>query len=172
MLTNSTWRSSGIETGSWSPANQNAWRERVSVLIPSQDIVFTSPSSSYSRQAVTKKACDRITMPKVAVVSGTASGPCQPAAPISIVIMHGTHDPTFPYAEAEENAVRWRDLLACQGGPTRLAVGDLATGDDYTACDDGAALRFITIENGSHAWFHAPDATEAVWSFFESLARR
>ncbi|MDQ3689165.1 MAG: hypothetical protein M3406_03855 [Chloroflexota bacterium] len=107
----------------------------------------------------------------VAVVSGTASGPCRPATPISILIMHGTHDPTFPYAEAEVNAARWRGLLACQGDPDNLEVGASATAVDYPACAEGATLRFITVDNGAHAWFPAPDATDAVWSFFASLGR-
>jgi polyhydroxybutyrate depolymerase len=108
----------------------------------------------------------------IAIDSGSPwSDTCQPAKPVSALIMHGTADSTFDYADAQALAARWRLVDACPGDPVTSQLGSSATAETSDGCEAGTAVEFVTIPGGIHAWFTHPDATELAWQFFAKHPR-
>ena len=100
-----------------------------------------------------------------AIVSGTSSvgGPCKPSRPISVAIVHGSGDSTFPYKAAEQagrGMARSRWMRA--GGEYREPLGDSATIRRASRMPRGATVEFVTVQGGGHSWFGNPDATTVV----------
>ncbi|MDX9953986.1 MAG: PHB depolymerase family esterase [Anaerolineae bacterium] len=118
---------------------------------------------------------------------------CQPARPVPMIAFHGTADPVVPY---EGGPSRWFELPfpvipdwisqraqlnGCDSTPSDLLTQGAITGIQYTACDEGADVRFYTIEGGGHTWpggealpewlvgvtTQEINATQAMWEFFE-----
>jgi polyhydroxybutyrate depolymerase len=109
-----------------------------------------------------------------AIVSGTSwvGGPCKPSRPISVAIVHGSGDSTFPYKSAEQQDDEWRARDGCATEGTAEPLGDSATIRRATGCRGGTTVEFVTVQGGGHSWFGKPDATTFVWEFFEDAARR
>ncbi|HET6379832.1 MAG TPA: PHB depolymerase family esterase [candidate division Zixibacteria bacterium] len=115
------------------------------------------------------EAGDRITA--IAVVAGTPwSDRCTPGRPISVLVLHGTADGTFPLESAEALAARWRDLDGCDG-TDEVALAANAVAIRASGCTDGAQVELVRIEGAAHAWFREPDATELAWRFFSEVPR-
>ena len=108
------------------------------------------------------------------IVSGTSwvGGPCKPSRPISVAIVHGSGDSTFPYEAAEKQADQWRARDGCATPGAAEPLGDSATISRATGCRDGTSVEFVTVKGGGHSWFGQPDATTFAWEFFEGAARR
>jgi polyhydroxybutyrate depolymerase len=103
----------------------------------------------------------------IAIDAGTPwSDTCNPAKPVSVLIMHGTGDNTFKYATAQELAERWRRVGRCAGSPTARQITAKASAVTSTGCAEETAVEFVTIEGAPHQWFGDPDATELAWQFF------
>jgi polyhydroxybutyrate depolymerase len=107
------------------------------------------------------------------VVAGTpwAGDDCAPTQPVSMLIMHGTADPTFPYDAAKDLAKRWRTIDQCEGTAPEATVGSSATRVAATGCAHGTGVDFVTVPNGVHMWFQDPDATALGWEFVTGHAR-
>jgi polyhydroxybutyrate depolymerase len=107
------------------------------------------------------------------VVAGTpwAGGDCAPAQPVSMLIIHGTADPTFPYDRAEDLARQWREIDQCDATAPAATVGSSATRVEATGCANGTGVDFVTVPNGVHMWFGDPDATTLAWEFLTDHAR-
>jgi polyhydroxybutyrate depolymerase len=170
------------------PARERAWSVQVTPGLPDDDVdevflgglidqlVATYPVDArrvyvtgFSMGAVMagRLACrlsDRVAA--VAIVSGTPwVGACTPSRPVSVLIVHGTGDSTFRFARAEAMAGAWRARDACPapGEPTPIEGGATRLASD--GCVDGTAVHLITVQNGRHAWFASPDATDLAWRF-------
>lgn len=108
----------------------------------------------------------------VAIDAGTPwGGACEPSAPVSVLVMHGTADATFSIERASQMVDRWRTLAGCpsDGAPPPEVIGP-ATIATY-ACEAGADVTFVTVEGGAHRWFTQPDATALAWEFLGAHAR-
>jgi polyhydroxybutyrate depolymerase len=109
----------------------------------------------------------------IAIDAGTPwSDTCNPAKPVSVLVMHGTGDNTFKYATAQELADRWRRVDRCPGSPATRQITPRASAVSSTGCAEGTAVEFVTIEGAPHQWFGDPDATELAWQFFAAHPRR
>jgi polyhydroxybutyrate depolymerase len=117
------------------------------------------------------RAADRFTA--VAAVAATlpvaVATTCQPARPISVLLMHGTNDPLVPYRGGEvvqggamvksapATASAWARLNGCATGRSSTDLPD--TSDDGTrvrldrfACPGNTAVALYTIDGGGHTW--------------------
>jgi len=110
----------------------------------------------------------------VAIVSGApwTGAPCSPLRPVSVLIMHGTADSTFRYAAARRLNDQWLALDECPPPSAAQPVGEGASAVTASACDSGTTVEFVTVKNGWHTWFSAPDATALAWQFFIEHGRR
>lgn len=124
----------------------------------------------------------------VASVAGAmAFEDCDPAAPVSVLEIHGTGDDvvpvgggeladftqaTRPVPSAEETAERWADLNGC--GESSVDTDEPVTTTTWSGCQEEAAVRLIVIEGAGHTWYApgfgeangAVDATATIASFF------
>jgi polyhydroxybutyrate depolymerase len=112
---------------------------------------------------------------RVAAVAIDAGSPwsveCAPTQPVSILIMHGTEDTTFPIEDATAMAEQWRSLDGCQGEPITTQLSPIAESALAAACDGGAAVQYVRYTGAIHQWFTNPDATELLWTFFQAHPR-
>lgn len=109
-----------------------------------------------------------------AVVVGGApwiGGECKPSKPVSILFVHGTADSTLRISGARELADQWRALDGCEPAPSASPMGDTATIQTNERCRGGTAVEFVTVKDGSHAWFTEPDTTALAWDFLTERAR-
>jgi polyhydroxybutyrate depolymerase len=109
----------------------------------------------------------------IAIDAGMSwSDACQPAKPVSVLIVHGTSDDTFRYSLGQSLAKRWRSVETCTEIPMTSRVGSTATAELFNGCKAGSVVEFVTVAGGTHAWFEDPDATELAWQFFSTHPRR
>jgi polyhydroxybutyrate depolymerase len=147
---------------------------------------------------VYRLACERPDLVvAVAPISG-GMGPyvlracAQNTAPVAIIGMHGTADPTVALdASIRDGIAAWarRDRCAADPISSRLRDTDPTDGtetrvDIYDQCASGTQVAFYTIEGGGHAWPGGEarltggatprdfDAAEVIWGFFHKHARR
>jgi polyhydroxybutyrate depolymerase len=109
-----------------------------------------------------------------AIVAGTpwAGHACSPARPVSILVMHGNADATFPYDAAVELAARWRSVDGCPPPASPVPVGTRAMLEEIDGCAGGSSVEFVSVDGGPHEWFETPDATDLAWRFFGDHGRR
>lgn len=119
---------------------------------------------------------------------------CQPARPVPMIAFHGTADPVVPYKGGPSHWFElpfpiipdWisqrAQLNGCDSTPSDLLTQGAITGIQYTACDEGADVRFYTIEGGGHTWpggealpewlvgvtTQEVNATQLMWDFFQN----
>jgi polyhydroxybutyrate depolymerase len=127
-------------------------------------------------------ACEgSVPVTAIASVSGTLDGDCKSTRPVSVLEMHGTDDPIYPFAGGDRSisvdAViqNWRTIDACTGNPTRSESGITKT-SEWNQCKGGTVVRLDTVGGGHHTWFGCrqcdpvpgePDANAVIWSFFK-----
>ncbi|HEV8403538.1 MAG TPA: PHB depolymerase family esterase [Candidatus Limnocylindrales bacterium] len=138
---------------------------------PSRIYVAGFSMGAVMTDRLTCSLADRIAA--AAIVSGTpwAGHACTPAKPVSVLVMHGTADATFPFDAAEALAARWRTVDRCPPPASTVTVTDVASLTASIGCADGTSVGFISVEGGPHAWFEAPDATALAWQFFVDHGR-
>jgi polyhydroxybutyrate depolymerase len=141
-------------------------------------------------------ACESDRFRAVAPVAGSLEiSSCNPAHPVSILVIHGDADENHPLegGRGDESISKVgftsvadsMDILApamgCSLATDEQVDGPLTT-TDWLGCPDGTVVRLIVVADASHAWpggvrgiiFSAEpspdlDATPAVWDFFSSL---
>ncbi|MGN6694165.1 MAG: alpha/beta hydrolase family esterase, partial [Aquihabitans sp.] len=124
---------------------------------------------------------------------------CEPARPVSLLQIHGTADDNVPidggvgtdavsgvdFEPPIEAARTYAAADACPD-PEQLAVegnADLAV-TSWAPCDEGAAVAFVQVEGGTHAWmgpsrgggatgppYEDLDASLVIWSFLSRHLR-
>jgi polyhydroxybutyrate depolymerase len=134
----------------------------------------------------------------VAMVSGTAPGPCPPDVAPAVLAVHGTADPAVPYdggtnalgrdttlpsvpSIIEDYARRYR----CRDAPLRDQPAAGVERIGYQQCADRSAVVLVTVTGGTHPWpgtdAAARDprnsaagrefpATDAILDFFDARA--
>jgi polyhydroxybutyrate depolymerase len=128
----------------------------------------------------------------IAPVAGghVAADLCQPAQPVSVLVIHGTEDPIIPF-EGETNASppveAWLEAWAAHNGcsptPTVNHPYVAATEKTWSDCDGNVVVTLEKIEGGGHVWPNSElgthldeypsdlDATDVIWAFFEAHPR-
>ena len=109
-----------------------------------------------------------------AVVVGGApwiGGECTPSKPVSILFVHGTADSTFRISGARLLADQWRSLDGCELAPSPSPMSNTAIIQTNERCRGGTVVEFVTVKDGSHAWFSEPDTTALAWEFLTEHAR-
>lgn len=136
---------------------------------------------------------------KIASVTGTMSttlpSTCSPGSAIPVLQIHGTLDPTVPYAgnlamESIEDVIDfWVANNNCNTTPELTALPNLNTADnstvekyEYTGGTDNADVIFYKVIGGGHTWpgaiFSIPagntnrdfNASQVIWEFFKDEA--
>lgn len=122
----------------------------------------------------------------IAPVEGALNVDCHPAAPVSVLIFHGTADRLVPFNggrtpfqigdkrsdNSVANAVEfWVKRDACSSVPQHEETAE-AHSDKYSGCQDGTRVALYAIQGGRHMWpglaisgNHVP-ATDLIWDFF------
>jgi polyhydroxybutyrate depolymerase len=99
---------------------------------------------------------------------------CRPAHTPSLLEIHGTADPLWPYPRARAFATAWAKDNDC-GSPRRSHVGKRGTLFRWTGCKDGATFEHLRVAGARHIELLTDlraagiDPLDTVWRF---LARR
>jgi polyhydroxybutyrate depolymerase len=132
--------------------------------------------AGFSKGAVmtVRMACvlaDRIAA--TAVVGGAPwiGGACKPSKPVSMLFVHGTADSTLRISGARQVADQWRSLDGCEPAPGPSPMGAKGTVQTNDRCRGRTVVEFVTVQDGSHAWFTEPDTTALAWDFLTEHAR-
>ena len=129
----------------------------------------------------------------VGVVSGvTVAEPCNPAAPVAVIHIHGSADQNVPlkggvgaksvsrtnFPPVQRSIDFWAAADGCAVPVTSAPAPGVAL-NDYRSCRGGSEVAYYLIAGGGHAWpggsrmaafLDAPPtamaATPAIWDFF------
>jgi len=122
----------------------------------------------------------------VAPVEGAQNVSCQPSAPVSLIVFHGTADHLVPInggstpyqigphrtdSSVAETVAFWVKRDGCAATP-KHEEGNEARIDTYSGCKDGSAVAVYVIPGGHHMWPGTSisgvklPATELMWKFF------
>ena len=127
----------------------------------------------------------------VGVVAGALVTPgCAPAAPVSVIHLHGTRDELVPltggpgalgvtYPTTERSLDFWIERDGCDPTPRLGEPGPELTLRRYAGCRAGTSVEFYEVERGKHGWLSPPrrsrllrpppgklDTTGVLWQFF------
>jgi polyhydroxybutyrate depolymerase len=127
----------------------------------------------------------------VGVVAGALVTPgCAPAAPVSVIHVHGTRDEFVPltggpgalgvtYPTTERALDFWSERDGCDPTPWLAAPGPELTLRRYAGCRDGTGVELWEVERGKHGWLSPRrrsrllppppdklDTTGVLWRFF------
>ena len=120
---------------------------------------------------------------------GTAGSLCNPTRPVPYMQVHGTNDPTVPYAGSStmlpiDSLVKyWVKKNNCNTTPTFSNVPNTSTSDGctaehykYSGGNLGSSVELYKIIGGAHTWPGAPisigvtnqdvKASKEIWRFF------
>lgn len=158
-----------------------------------QDRVYSTGMSNggYMSYDLACYRSDRITA--IASVTGTMNqlrlNFCEASHPTPVMHIHGTADPTVPYAggsgsvAVEDLVDHWVMYNGCDPVPAFTALPDISTTDGctaehyvYTNGEGGSSVEFYKILGGGHTWpgaivdigvtNHDMDASKEIWRFF------
>jgi polyhydroxybutyrate depolymerase len=110
---------------------------------------------------------------------------CTPAAPVSVLDIHGKLDPivlygggriilaSAPYPPARTSVADWAGFDHCAAGPTdegRINLDAVILGDEtevagYSDCDAGTEVREWSIDLGGHVPIWNATAMPQIWEF-------
>jgi polyhydroxybutyrate depolymerase len=102
--------------------------------------------------AAVRAACDLPGTVAAAVLFAAAvdaSRICSSARPPSVLEIHGTDDPLWPYARARAFVRAWAAANRC-GSPTSRRVGTRGTLLRWTGCKDGTAFDHLRVDGARH----------------------
>jgi polyhydroxybutyrate depolymerase len=109
-------------------------------------------------------ACERAErIAAIAVSAPTFFAPvCEPAAPVSIVHIHGTADPTIPYVgvtdrrgtapSVPEAVALWSARNGCAAGPLLDMVNAVVERETHTQCEETTEVVHYAVLGGEHCW--------------------
>jgi polyhydroxybutyrate depolymerase len=111
-------------------------------------------------------ACEgRIALAAIGPVAGALEVPCAaPAAPVSVMAIHGTADQNVPYAggvgtkgfvkvdhtSVASSLARWLSIDRCEAQPATSRSGGVVR--ETTECASGTTIVLITVEGAGHQW--------------------
>lgn len=123
----------------------------------------------------------------IASVTGLlAYEPCEPSRPVPVLQMHGTDDPTVPYAGVPLTIAHWTNHNLCPPDSTVVDLPDIDPDDQstvtlttYSPCDDSSEVLLYTINGGGHTWPGSSivigvtnqdiNGSVEIWNFFKKF---
>jgi poly(3-hydroxybutyrate) depolymerase len=129
--------------------------------------------------AAVRAACElRDTVAAVVLFAAAvnAERSCTPARTPSVLEIHGTADPLWPYSRARAFVAAWAEDNDC-GARTTTRVGTRGTLQRWSACKDGAIFEHLRVAGARHVELFEdlradgidPDGT--AWRFLERRRR-
>jgi polyhydroxybutyrate depolymerase len=134
-----------------------------------------------------------------ATISSVMTRFCRPARPISVLMIHGTHDPLIPFEggrrrvllSAPATAQHWARMAGCVSAPVVSYLPERVHDRTRVRCEvysgqGGAEMVFYAVENGGHTWpgglpylperiigktSQQMDASQVIWDFFKRHTR-
>jgi polyhydroxybutyrate depolymerase len=106
-----------------------------------------------------------------------AARACSPARTPSVLEIHGTADPLWPYPRARAFVRAWAAGNHC-GTPATTHVGARGTLLRWTGCKDGATFEHLRVAGARHIELFSDlraagiDPDETAWRFLRSFAAR
>jgi polyhydroxybutyrate depolymerase len=99
----------------------------------------------------------------------SAVAPCTPSRAVSVLQIHGTEDPAWPYAggmgregmmySIPQSVGGWVGRNGCGSTPSTTVLANRAPldgtrvrSDSFGGCRDGVEVAFYSIEGGGHTW--------------------
>lgn len=128
----------------------------------------------------------------IAPVEGAQDSECKPAAPVSLVVFHGTADRLLPFdggttrfqsdQRRMDNSVAgaisfWVKKDGCTAAPSHTESAEVHV-DNYAGCKDGTGVALYAIQGGRHMWPGLPisgnhvEATDIMLKFFFAHAKQ
>lgn len=132
------------------------------------------------------------TFAAIAPVAGghVAFNRCEIDRPVSVIVFHGTDDPTIPYDGVENDIPpvhlwvgAWAERDGCDPTSSVSHPHTMVTKETWLNCDEDVEVTLYTLEGGGHTWPGAPlnatlsssfsyiNATDVIWDFFEAHSR-
>lgn len=129
----------------------------------------------------------------IAPVAGGHSGfrICPITRPVSVLVIHGTDDPTIPYygKEGQVPSVQswvkaWAERNGCNPDADITQPQENIQHTTWDNCDDNVTVKLITREGGGHVWPGSTiathregmdsefNATDVIWEFFKLHPRK
>ncbi|HVS28984.1 MAG TPA: hypothetical protein VHE14_05500 [Solirubrobacteraceae bacterium] len=129
---------------------------------------------------------------RIAAIAPVAGGhynmlpACQPARPVSVLVIHGTADPVVPYAGIPPDGADgvpsflagWVGRDGCSQTPAQTRSGRLTVRLNWPGCVGGASVQHLRIAGGGHQWPGSTPpgrgprrtimATLETWRFFRA----
>jgi polyhydroxybutyrate depolymerase len=123
----------------------------------------------------------------IASVTGLqAIYPCNPPKPLPVLQIHGTADPTVPYAGVPSTVSFWTDHNNCPDEPVQYDFPDINQADSstvtsyyYGPCNNSTEVILYSVTNGEHSWPGSNfilgvtnqdiDASTEIWKFFRKF---
>jgi poly(3-hydroxybutyrate) depolymerase len=127
--------------------------------------------------AAVRAACElRRTVAAVALFAAAvnAERSCTPARTPSLLEIHGTADPLWPYKRARAFAAAWADDNDC-GSRTTSHVGERGTLLRWTGCKDDATLEHLRVTGARHVELLSDlraagiDPLDTTWRFLSQF---
>jgi poly(3-hydroxybutyrate) depolymerase len=100
---------------------------------------------------------------------------CRPPRTPSVLEIHGTADPLWPYPRARAFVAAWSRKNDC-GSPTTTPVGSRGTQLGWTGCNDGATLEHLRVAGARHVELFTDlrdagiDPDETAWRFLRRFS--
>lgn len=120
----------------------------------------------------------------IAPVAGVNLVDCEPAAPVSLITMHGTSDDLAVYDRSADpegvpvvgRVTRWATANGCDPEPELRKSPSGVESRRWTGCPAGIDVELYTVVDGEHVWPTSGradpiDATEAILDFFDAHPR-
>ena len=123
----------------------------------------------------------------IAPVAGLlAFSPCNPQKPVPVLHIHGTVDPTVPYAGVPATISFWLENNHCPQDPILFDFPDINSTDSstvtsyyYGPCDNSTEVILYSVINGEHSWPGSNfilgvtnrdiNASAEIWNFFKKF---
>jgi polyhydroxybutyrate depolymerase len=141
--------------GFWTPTDQPKLRRTITAIeeaacIDRSRLYLVGWSNGGS--AAVRAACDlKDKVAAVALFAAAVNGArtCRPPHTPSVLEVHGTADPLWPYARARAFAAAWSKANDC-GAPMTTRVGARGTLLRWTGCKDGATFEHLRVKGARH----------------------
>ena len=140
----------------------------------------TSSGGRTAGAAAVRAACE-LREPVAAVVlfaaAVNAERSCTPARTPSLLEIHGTADPLWPYPRARAFVAAWAADNDC-GASTKTRVGKRGTLSRWTGCKDGATFEHLRVAGARHVELFTDlraagiDPLDTTWRFLKPFSTR
>jgi polyhydroxybutyrate depolymerase len=165
--------------GFWTPVDQPKLRRTIAAIertgcIDRSRLYLVGWSNGGS--AAVRTACeleDKVAAVALFAAAVNAQRTCRPPLTPSVLEVHGTADPLWPYPRARAFAAAWSKANDC-GAPTASRVGTRGTLLRWTGCQDGATFEHLRVKGARHVELFRDlraagiDLDDTAWRFLSA----